>query len=130
AVAVIHGRRDDVRAGHSLAAQVVRERADRVSPHRAARRRRAAHRSLRVLPAAVRADAVAARAAVAGGKVTCKKITCALLPTRTSASEMAQGDGQPPSSASLNRSDSLISMHGLCQRVSRENTGTYDDRVR
>jgi predicted alpha/beta hydrolase len=29
-----------------------------------------------------------------------EKITCAMSPSRTSASEMAQGDGQPPSSAS------------------------------
>jgi predicted alpha/beta hydrolase len=29
-----------------------------------------------------------------------EKITCAMSPPRTSASEMAQGDGQPPSSAS------------------------------
>ena len=40
-----------------------------------------------------------------------------MSPPRTSASEVAQGDRQPPSSASLNRSDSLTSMHVLCQRA-------------
>ena len=63
--AVDHRRRADDRTRHARADRLLRKRAAPAAAHRAGRRRRAAHRPLRLLPAPVRAHAVAAPGAAA-----------------------------------------------------------------
>ena len=126
AVAIVHGRRDDVGAGHSLAARLYTNAPieyRRIAPRDVGAQRIGHFGFFRpqfeqtlwpLVPQWLRPR-----------ELTTKKITCAMSPPRTSASEMAQGDGQPPSSASLNRIRLADLQCTCCASAWPRNTGVF-----
>jgi predicted alpha/beta hydrolase len=98
--------------------------ARRVSPHRAARDRRRAHRALRLLPARVQRDVVAARPALAGGRRSLSQKERARRSSRRARLHPRWLRGMSTIVVSMFKAtDSGSPMHGLCQRPEREIAG-------